>query len=357
MSLVDARERARECRRLLLDGHDPIEHREASRMQQRAVSARGTSFKECTEAYIAAHQAGWRNAKHRAQWSSTLAAYAFPLIGDLAISTIDTALVLKCVEPIWNEKPETAKRVRGRIESVLDWAAARNFRQGDNPARWRGHLDKLLPSPSRVRAVKHHSAIGWQDIPQFMVELRARQELSAHALEFTVLTACRTGEVIGALWSEFDFAGKVWAVPEGRMKAKREHRVPLSKRVLEILELLPRQGEHVFSGGRLDRPLSNMAMLKTLERMKRGGLTVHGFRSTFRDWAAETTAYPNHVVEMALAHTIGDKVEAAYRRGDLFEKRRRMMEDWARYCARSPSERGTVVALNSGDVASTKGRR
>jgi integrase len=243
------------------------------------------------------------------------------------VASIDTALVVKCVEQIWKAKPETAKRVRGRIEAVLDWATVRGFRVGDNPARWRGHLDKLLPSPRKVRAVEHHPAIAWPELPAFMAELRKRDGARARGLEFAILTAARSGEVIAARWGEFDLAARTWMVPAARMKAKREHRVPLSARALEILQDLPRDGEQVF-------PISSMAFFHTLRHLGRSDVTAHGFRSTFRDWAAETTAYPNHVVEMALAHAIGGKVEAAYRRGDLFEKRRRLMSEWAKYCER-----------------------
>jgi integrase len=343
LSLADARERARECRQLLLAGRDPIEERKARRQSQRLETARSMTFRDCAEAYVTAHAAGWRNEKHRAQWSSTLARYAYPAIGELPVSAIDTSLVLKCLEPIWQLRPETAKRVRGRIESILGWAAVRDFRRGDNPARWRGHLDQLLPAPGKVRAVRHHPALPYAELPQFMAELRQRDDVAARALELTILTALRTGELIGGHRDEIDLATKLWTIPAVRMKGRREHRVPLSKRALEILSVLP-NGRLVFPGGRKNRPLSNMAMLKLLERMGRDDVTVHGFRSTFRDWAAETTGYPNHVVEMALAHIIGDEVEAAYRRGDLLEKRRRLMEDWARYCMR-PAAGGDVVAL------------
>jgi len=350
LSLADARERARECRRLLLSGCDPIEDRNNERMRQRLEAARGITFKECASGFIDAHQASWRNAKHRAQWNSTLAIYAYPVIGELSVSVIDTPLVLKCIEPIWTIKPETAKRIRGRVERILDWAAVRNFRHGNNPARWRGHLDKLLPAPNKVRPVKHHSAISRLELPKFMAELRVHEEVSARALEITVLTALRTSEVIGALWNEFNLASKVWSIPAIRMKARREHRVPLSRRALEILNQLPRESEHVFPGDRKAQPLSNMAMLTILKRMGRDDITVHGFRSTFRDWAAESTNYPNHVVEMALAHAIGDKVEAAYRRGDLFEKRRRLMEEWARYCSGPTGTVGQFVRLRARTV-------
>ena len=276
--------------------------------------------------------------------AATLETYAYPVIGELAVAAIDTALVLKSLEPIWESKPETAKRLRGRIENILAWAAVRGFRQADNPARWKGHLDKLLPAPGKVRAVKHHPAMHYAELPQFMGELRARDDVAARALELTILTVLRTSEVIGAAPCEIDLATKVWAVPAARMKQRREHRVPLSKQALEIFGALPREGELVFPGRRKGQPLSNMAMLKLLERTGHDDVTVHGFRSTFRDWAAERTNYPNHVVEMALAHAVGDKVEAAYRRGDLFEKRRRLMDEWARYCARLAAA-GDVIAL------------
>jgi integrase len=337
VSLAMAREAAQKCRQLLLEGRDPIDQRNAELRQ-------ACYIRECGEAYIATHQAGWRNAKHRAQWSSTLRVYAYPTMGDLTISAIDTPIVLKCLEPIWQTKPETANRLRGRIESILSWAAVRRLRSENNPARWRGHLDKLLPAPGRVRRVTHHAAMRYADLPIFMMELRAQQDLSARALELTILTGLRTSEVINARWLEIDFATKVWTIPAERMKAGREHRVPLSKRAIEILDGLARR-EYLFPG-RGGGPLSNMAMLKILERMGRSDVTVHGFRSTFRDWVADTTSYPNHVVEMALAHAIGDKVEAAYRRGDLFVKRRRLMEDWAKYCGQPAARSANVVSIH-----------
>lgn len=344
LKLADARERAQECRRVLLDDGDPIEARNARREERRLERARAKTFKMCADEYLAAHRAGWRNAKHRAQWASTLATYAYPTIGDLQVASIDVALVMKCLEPIWRVKPETAKRLRGRIESVLDHATVRGFRRGDNPARWRGHLDKLLPAPGKVRKVKHHAALPFAAAPEFMRTLRGHDEAAARALELTILTVVRTSEAIGATWPEFDFSTKEWRIPGERMKAGVEHRVPLSARAIEILGQLPRNGPYVFPGDRVGRPLSNMAMLALLRRMGRGDITVHGFRSTFRDWAAERTAFPNHVVEMALAHAIGDEVEAAYRRGDLFEKRRRLMNEWARYCATSPAAQADNVA-------------
>jgi integrase len=350
-TLADARERARQARKLVADGIDPIEARRQQRMAAKLDTARAISFRQAAEKYIGSHKAGWKNAKHAKQWPTTLEAYAYPIIGALPVAAFDTALTLKVLEPIWTKKPETAKRTRGRIEAILDWAAARGYRNGENPARWRGHLDKLLPSPRKVRAVRHHPALPYAELPAFMAELRAREQgLSARALEFTILTAARTGETIGATWDEFDLKEKIWTVPAVRMKGGKDHKVPLCDPALEMLETLPREcgNKFVFAGTSKGAALSNMAMLELLKGM-RLGFTVHGFRSTFRDWAAERTNYPREVVEAALAHTIENKVEAAYRRGDLFEKRRRLMRDWARYCASRPIENALskVTLLNA----------
>jgi integrase len=347
VSLAEARTKAAEARKILLDGTDPIEGRRARRLQGRLAAAQGKTFQECAEDYIRAHESSWRNPIHRKQWRSTLENYVYPVIGPLPVSSVDTALVLKVIEPIWKVKPETAGRIRGRIEAILNAATARKQRQGDNPARWRGHLDQLLPSRRKVKAVRHHPALPYSHAPAFMGELRRREDVSARALEFTVLTAARTNETIGAQWTELDLAAKIWTVPAERMKASREHRVPLSDRALEILNSMPRKGDYVFPGARKNASLSNMALLELLRGLNRDSLTVHGFRSTFRDWAAETTNHPNHVVEMALAHVISDNTEAAYRRGDLFEKRRRLMQDWARYCGKTPSVTKNVVPLHS----------
>jgi integrase len=261
------------------------------------------------------------------QWRNTLRDYASPVIGDLAVSAIDTGLVLKVLEPLWTSRPETASRLRGRIESVLDWAKVRGYRDGENPARWKGHLDHLLPARSKVRKVQHHAALPYGEINALVTLLRAQKGITPLALEFAILTAARTGEVLGAKWSEIDTAMAMWTIPADRMKGGREHRVPLSDRALAILgEMRGRDRDHVF-------PLSEKAMAMLLRRIGRNDVTVHGFRSTFRDWAGEVTSFPNHVVEMALAHAVPNAVEAAYRRGDLFEKRRRLMADWARYCA------------------------
>ncbi|RVG50553.1 site-specific integrase [Sinorhizobium meliloti] len=346
VSLKLARQKAQACRLKLDAGIDPIEERAEEKQSRKIEAAKAITFKEAAEKYITAHKPTWKNAKHAEQWPATLKAYVYPAIGDLPVSKIDVSLVLKVLEPIWTEKPETASRVRGRIESVLDWARARHFRSGDNPARWRGHLDKLLPARGKVAKVRHHPALPYKEIGGFMADLKKMEGISPRALEFTILTATRTGEAIGAKWSEIDFEHRMWTIPAERMKAGKEHRVPLSARAIEILKELVSDegGEYVFIGDKKDKPLSNMALLMVLRRMERNDLTTHGFRSTFRDWAAETTAYPNELVEMALAHTVGDKVEAAYRRGDMLERRRRLMKDWSNYCA-MPARTGDVVPL------------
>ena len=298
---------------------------------------------------MAAHADGWRNAKHRAQWESTLDTYVHPVFGDRPIATVDVGDVMHVLEPIWREKPETAARVRGRMEAILDYAAARDWRTGENPARWKGHLANLLPARARVARVEHHAALPWAEVGAFMARLAEQGGTAALALRFTVLTAARTGEVTGATWGEVDLDGKVWTVPGARMKAGREHRVPLSPAALDVLRAVcppgdPAPGAFVFPGGVRDKGLSNMAMAAVLRRMRRADLTVHGFRSTFRDWCAEQTAHPREVAEAALAHTLRDKVEAAYRRGDLFERRAALMAEWAAFLAR-PAQPAAVVAM------------
>jgi integrase len=331
IDLKRAREDARKARELVHDGIDPIEHRKTKRMQQRLAAVKAITFDQCADAYIAAHEPSWGNPKHRQQWRNTLKDYASPVIGNLAVSDVDTGLVLKVLEPLWTSRPETASRLRGRIESVLDWAKVRGHRDGENPARWKGHLDHLLPARSKVRKVQHHAALPYGEINALVTLLRAQKGITPRALEFAILTAARTGEVLGARWSEIDTAAAMWMIPAGRMKGGREHRIPLCDRALAILEeMRGRDREHVF-------PLSEKAMAMLLRRLGRKDVTVHGFRSTFRDWAGEVTSFPNHVVEMALAHAVPSAVEAAYRRGDLFEKRRRLMEAWAGYCAMARS--------------------
>jgi integrase len=347
VSLAEARDKALACRKLRLEGIDPIEQRREKRAEDRLAAAKGISFRECAEGYIAAHRAGWRNDKHAAQWPSTLAAYVYPMFSDLAVQAIDTGLVMRTLEPIWNDKPETASRVRGRIESVLDWASARGYRQGENPARWRGHLQNLLPRRSKVRRVEHHAALPYPEIGAFMAKLRQQEGVAARALEFAILTAARTGEVRGARWSEIDLDAKVWNIPASRMKANRPHRVPLSDAALSIVKAIVeiRQGDFVFPGTRANRPMSKTGLMLILQRMGRTDTTVHGLRSTFRDWAAERTGFPAEIAEGALAHLVGDAVERAYRRSDLFDRRRQMMDQWARFCE-GPAG-GEVVPLHA----------
>lgn len=353
VSLKEAREKATECRRTLLADVDPIEARKSEKLAKRCAQAKALTFNECAERYIAAHRVGWKNVKHAAQWTSTLEAYAYPEFGDLAVAAIDVGLVLKVLEPIWLTKTETASRVRGRIESILDWATSRNYRQGENPARWRGHLENLLPARNKVAKVKHHAALPYVEMPAFMTDLRAMEGVSPKALEFAILTATRTGETVGARWPEINIDEKMWAIPGERMKAGREHRVPLSDRAIAILKALPREknAEFVFIGDRAGAALSNMSLLMTLRRMNRGNITTHGFRSTFKDWCSEQTAYPNEMSEMALAHTVSDKTEAAYRRGDMVTKRRRLMQDWATFCDQPVATGDNVVSMRGGGIA------
>ena len=334
ISLAQARERARLCREQRLDGLDPIEARKALRAQARLEAAKAMTFEQCAEAYIDAHQAGWRNPKHAAQWPSSLTTYVYPVFGSLPVQAVDVGLVMKALEPIWTKKAETASRVRGRIENVLDWATTRGYRAGENPARWKGHLENLLPSRRKVRQVEHLAAMPYAEVPGFMPQMHQQEGIAARALEFAILTASRTGEVLGAKWSEIDLERRLWVIPAKRMKGGREHRVPLSEPSLSILAAMGevRESDLVFPGGRDRQSLSNRAMLAVLQRMRRGE-TVHGFRSSFADWCTEQTNFPSEARELALAHTVGSAVERAYRRGDLFEKRRQLAAAWARFCA------------------------
>jgi integrase len=356
ISLAEARKRAAECRRMRHDGIDPIEARRAQRGQKKLEAAKAMTFDVCAAAYIEAHKDGWKNGKHAEQWAGSLRNYASPVFGSLPVQAVDLTLVMRALEPIWKTKPETASRLRGRIEAVLDWAKVRGYRNGENPARWRGHLDKLLPARAKIQKVEHHPALPYAEIGGFMEMLRGQESIGAGTLEFLILTAARTGEIIGAQWDEIDLSEKVWVIPEARMKAGREHRVPLSKGAIAVVAQMKelRESDFVFPGGKKGKPLSNMAMLAVLKRMGRNDLTAHGFRSTFRDWAAERTNFPREVVEMALAHTIENKVEAAYRRGDLFQKRRQLMDAWARFCHVRHAV-GEVILL--GDHANKVGLR
>jgi integrase len=348
VSLADARTRAAEQRALLHDRVDPIEARDAGRASAALSKAKSITFAKCAADFIKVNRAGWKNPKHASQWENTLETYCGPILGKLAVQAVDTGGVLRVLEPIWTEKPETARRLRGRIEKVLDWSTAREYRTGDNPARWRGHLDKLLPTIKKKNRVRHHPALPFDDMGKFMTSLRPLEGMAPQALEFLILTVARTGEVLGARRDEFDLAKAMWTVPAGRMKGEREHRVPLSTRAVAIVRdlLKTHDGEYVFSGQRAGKPLSNMALLQVLqERMGREDLTVHGFRSTFRDWAAERTNFAREVCEMALAHVISDETEAAYRRGDLLEKRRQLMAKWAEHCDTVKPQGGKVTPI------------
>ena len=354
VSLAEAREKARQARRLLLDGFDPIEARREARLKARAEGAKAMTFEQCAEAYMKAHRAAWKNVKHTWQWEASLSSFVFPVFGGLAVDAVDTGLVIKALEPIWTTKTETATRVRQRIEAVLDWAKARGYRNGENPARWRGHLEKLLPSPSKLAPVVHLAAMPYADVPAFFAELKKREPVSARALAFTVLTAARSGEARLATLAEIDFKDAAWNVPAGRTKSGRPHRVPLSK---EALALVPRDSEPttlLFPSTR-GGALSDATMRKYLQDdMGHADVTVHGFRSSFKDWARERTNFGGEVSEAALAHIIGDKTEAAYARGDLFDKRRRLMDAWAKYCTSDAASGTSVVPLRGRGEAEVK---
>jgi integrase len=353
VSLAEARDLAHACRVLRAAGIDPREKREADRTATKVAAAKAVSFDQCAAAYIKAHGPGWRNPKHRQQWGNTLATYASPIIGAVPIGSVDVGLVLQVLEPIWSTKPETAGRVRGRIEVIIDWAKARGYRDGENPARWRGHLDHLLLARSKVRRVEHHPALAYAELPAFMVELRERPGVAARALEFTILTAARSGETRGATFADINFAAKLWTVPGERMKGGREHRVPLTPRALEIVGemMAERPGDigalPIFPGARSTRPLSDMSITAVLRRMKLD-IVPHGFRSTFKTWASERTNFQRETVEAALAHVTGDKVEAAYQRGDMLDKRRRLMTAWGSFATSAPVAAAAVIPIGQG---------
>jgi integrase len=358
ISLANARERASQYRINVKAGVDPLFERDRAvaerlaKVQEAKIAQ--TSFKDVAEAYIAAHGESWRNAKHRAQWIATLATYAYPVMGDLPVAQIETQHVMAAIEPIWKTKPETASRLRGRIELVLDSARARGYRTAENPARWRGHIQAMLPARGKLTR-GHHAALSYADIPAFMSDLRGHEAIAALALEWTILAACRTGEAIGALWNEIDLKAKVWIIPAKRMKAGKEHKVPLTNRMVELLEIMrplggDLDGDPIFVGNK-GRAMSSMAMAMLLRRMGRKDITVHGFRSTFRDWAAESTAFPNEVCEMALAHSIGNAVEASYRRGDLLDKRRKLLEAWEDHCLHGAKSDANVTPIRKASIS------
>lgn len=334
ISLAMAREKALQCRRMLDEGQDPICARDGARTKEALSLARVKTFNQCAAAYIKAHRGGWKSAKHAAQWETSLANYATPVFGALPVSDVDTDLVVKVLRPIWDTKTETAVRLRGRIESIIDWATVSKFRVGENPARWRGHLQNLLANPNKIAPVINFPALPWREMAEFMALLVQREGAAALAVQFAILTACRSGEVRGATWAEIDWDTRVWTIPAKRMKAGKEHRVPLSSPAIAVLRQVPRDGAFIFSGRSRDAALSDMSLTAVLRRMGRGDITVHGFRSTFRDWCAEAAgnAFSRETCEHALAHSLPNKVEAAYRRGDLVEKRIPLMQAWADYC-------------------------
>jgi integrase len=355
VSLAEARTKASDARRLVRDGQDPVDARKVE-------TEKVPTFAECAARYIEAQAPGWSNAKHAAQWTSTLDTYARPIIGARPVDQVGTEDVLKILQPIWTTKTETAKRVQGRVENILDWAAARKYRAAENPARWRGHLDKLLPRPGKVAKPVHHPAMPYHDVPAFMATLADLGSVSALALRFLILTATRTGETLLSTWGEIDLEARIWTIPGARMKAGQMHRVPLSDAAMDVLRALPRieDNPYCFPGARHGRPLSNMALLQLMRGMgygvggDRGPYVPHGFRSAFRDWAGEVSSFPRDVCEMALAHVIESKVEAAYRRGDLFAKRAAMMDAWADWCGRGTG--AAVVQMRAHRTGGDVGR-
>jgi integrase len=349
VGLSEAREAAQECRKQRLASIDPIEHRRARRAEQVAAAAKIVTFDRCLDQYLAAHRAGWQNEKHARQWETTVRRYASSVFGDLSVANVDTAMILRTLTPLWARAPETASRLRGRLEQVLDFARVHGYREGDNPARWRGHLSKLLPTHRRLRPRKHLAAMPFQAVPAFMRELRNHDGTAARALEFLILTSTRSAETRFARWSEVDLDNKIWVVPAERMKMRKEHRVPLSSGAVEILRAVSKQDPagYIFPGSSRDSPVWENAFAYVLKQLGHAGTTVHGFRSSFRDWAGDATAFSREVAEQALAHVAGNAVEIAYRRGDALAKRRRLMQAWSDYCARPTRAQvdSTVVTL------------
>jgi integrase len=333
-SLAEARERAADARKLRADGIEPINHKRARLAALRAADAKAMTFEQCARGFIKDNEAEWTSPKHRQEWEITLRKYVFPLLGSLPVEAIDTPLVLKVIKPMWERIPTTASRVVGRIHAVIGWATVHHYRHGDNPARWQGHLEHALPALSKVAKVKHHAALPYAQVGAFVAKLRKDSSVGARCLEFITLTAARLGEAINAEWDEIDLANRVWVVPSSRMKADREHRVPLSDAALAVLKVMQaiRQSDYVFPGTRQGRPVGENTPVRLAKQVAGSNITVHGLRSTFRDWASERTSFSREVAEMALAHAIPNAVEAAYRRGDLFEKRRKLMEAWAEFC-------------------------
>ncbi len=346
-TLAAARTKARDAREKIGAGVDPLTAKQASKAAQRAAQAKQKTFKQCANDYIALNEASWRNPKHRQQWHNTLKTYAFPAIGDLNVADIETIHITDILEPIWHSKTETATRVRGRIQRVLDYAKVKGLRDGENPARWDGHLKMMLPAPTKLKNVQHHKAMPYQEVPGLMLELEANKSVSSLALQFIILTACRSGEALGATWGEIDLNAKTWSIPASRMKAGQDHAVPLSYWALETIKKLPRidNNPHLFAGQRHQRPISAAAIAKLLNKTTRKNATIHGFRSSFRDWAGEQTNFPRNDVERCLAHTLQDKTEAAYYRSNILEKRRKIMDAWAKQCARATAQTSSVIPI------------
>jgi integrase len=354
-SLAEARERARKQRQMLAEGIDPLQAKRDKKAAVKLEAAKALTFGAAAKQLVETHRLSWRNAKHAAQWravfeGSSRSSAATAVINDLPVGSIDTTLALKVLEPIWSVTPETASRVRQRCEAVINWASARGFREGPNPFQWRGHLDHLLPQPKKVRSVKHHPSLPYVEIGKFMSELRANGSVSALALQFTILTACRTSEAINATWREVDMRERTWTISGSRMKSGKEHKVPLCDAAIEVLEALPREDGFLFIGARRGKPLSNMAMLEVMRGL-RPGFVPHGLRATFRTWVAERTHYPHLVAELALGHTQSDKLMQAYQRGDLFEKRRQLMTAWSEFCAQLPAQTANIVSLQKADAS------
>ena len=351
-TLAQARQKRTKAREMLEAGIDPLQVKHAGRAAAKVEAARAMTFEQCSEQFIKDHASGWKGQKHERDWRGSLKRFAYPMIGSLPVAAIDTSLIVKVLKPIWESKTKTAVDVRSRIELILNWAKLHGFRDGENPARWKGHLDHALPKPSKVSKINHHEAMPYDQLPPFIAALQTETVKGAAPLEWAILTAARSEEVLGAEWSEIDIGKRVWTIPSVRMKAEADHRIPITDRMMNILEAQPRAGRFIFAGQRPDKKLSAAVMWQLLQTMRpAASYTVHGFRASFRDWAAEQTEYANHVVEMALAHTIGSAVEAAYRRSDLFDKRRALMADWARFCESQPRSTAGIISIGDRNVA------
>lgn len=347
-TLSQAREKAKHCKKLLKSGTDPIRDRQERIAIEKADNKEMLSFQKCTEGYLKSHSASWRSARHAEIWLSSVKRFAYPIIGSIHVNKIERRHIMNILDPIWREKTDTASRLRGRLESILNWATVQEYRKGDNPARWRGYLDQLLPKPSEIHTVKHFAALPYRKINSFTTKLKEREALSALALRLIILTACRSIEMREAEWSEFDLERATWTIPNERMKMKKEHVIPLCEEALEVLQSIPRtdDSKHLFTGPRSKKPMSDVVFKKLMERMGVTGITTHGFRSTFRDWAAEQTSFPREVIEACLAHQLKDKTEAAYFRSNLLDKRRELMNKWAEYTQQVALESGQVISIN-----------